>query len=117
MLKIREIQIKIGSRIHAVIQTSLISLIISMIGISPLYGKNAEGSDKSGQYIEIYGKQNIEEINKKLNARFKNLDTHKIKTGILYDRVISFSNLEAYSGKRTSKPVTLDRWRQMETDV
>jgi hypothetical protein len=44
---------------------------------------------------------------------FDNLDRTRITTGILYDRVIPFSNITDYDGSRTSRPISLKGWKQV----
>jgi len=44
---------------------------------------------------------------------FKNLDKTKIKTKILYDKVIPLSNIKNYSGNEKSGLISLKKWRQI----
>jgi hypothetical protein len=48
-----------------------------------------------------------------LSEVFDNLDTDRITTGILYDRVVPFSRIGDYDGSRTSRPISLSQWKQI----
>ncbi len=52
----------------------------------------------------------IDEYQEKL---FRNIDRNQIETGILYDKVIPFSNIEKFDGGKDSGIVTLKNWNQM----
>jgi hypothetical protein len=47
-----------------------------------------------------------------LSDALEGLDRSRVKTGILYDRVLPLSGIEDHDGGPTSKPVTLAGWRQ-----
>jgi hypothetical protein len=47
-----------------------------------------------------------------LAERLEGLDGSKVKTGILYDRVLPLSGIERCDGGPSSEPVTLARWMQ-----
>ena len=46
-------------------------------------------------------------------AIFENLDPNKITTGILYDKVLSLSNVQQFDGTDSIGVATLREWRQM----
>jgi len=47
------------------------------------------------------------------NIDFSLLDKKQINTGILYDKVVSLSRIDDYSGNEHSKSTTLKNWQQM----
>jgi hypothetical protein len=52
-------------------------------------------------------------LNKTNKDIFVKLDKKKIKTGILYDKIIPFSNIDAFTGDKGSKTVCLNTWKQI----
>jgi hypothetical protein len=52
------------------------------------------------------------EIADALSDALEGLDRSRVKTGILYDRVLPLSGIEDHDGGPTSRPVTLAGWRQ-----
>jgi hypothetical protein len=48
-----------------------------------------------------------------IGEALEGLDRSKVKTGILYDRVLPLSSIEDYDGSPASRPVTLAGWRQV----
>jgi hypothetical protein len=59
--------------------------------------------------IEVTGLENIESF----NSMFDELDKSKIKTGILYDKTISFSEIFKYNGIESTELITLNIWKQI----
>jgi len=53
------------------------------------------------------------DIGKSLEEALSTLDKSKIRTGLLYDRVLPISNIKEYNGSVFSKAATLDDWKQI----
>jgi len=56
-------------------------------------------------------------IDNALDDALQSLDRSKIPTGILYDRVLPLSQIEAHDGSAASKPITLSGWKQIYSEM
>ena len=68
--------------------------------------------------FNVFGQESvivIDSINtgQKFEDIFENLDKSKIKTGILYDKVIPFVNIYKFDGEDSIGIATLSKWRQI----
>ncbi len=52
-----------------------------------------------------------------LSELLGSLDTGRISTGILYDRVVPLSRIDEYDGSEASPPTTLRHWKQMVFEI
>ncbi len=52
-------------------------------------------------------------LKKRLNVAIDSLDINDLPTGILYDRVLPFSDIHNYDGRVNKEPVPLSVWRQI----
>lgn len=63
---------------------------------------------------EIRSPKNHNSLDKQLKGMFKKLDVSDIPSGILYDRVLSFSDIADYTpGISPPNPATTQKWEQM----